>query len=226
MAPGGARPPAGSTLSERESKELLAAYWIAVPAERVVTSPSEAAAAARHAGFPVVMKIASADIAHKSDLGLVALGVRDEGEARRTFRRLVATAEEVAPGAAVDGVLVAETVPGIETVAGVAHDALFGPVVMFGLGGVLVEVLRDVTFRVPPFSARDAAAMLGELRGAALLGSVRGRPAADRGALVDVLMSLQRLAVDLEGEVAEVDVNPLLAGPTGAVAADALVVLA
>jgi acyl-CoA synthetase (NDP forming) len=97
---------------------------------------------------------------------------------------------------------------------------------MFGLGGVLVEVLHDVTFRVPPFTTRDASAMLGELRGSALLRGVRGQPAADRAALVDVLMKMQRLAVDLSGEVAEVDVNPLLAGPDGAVAADALVVLA
>ena len=97
---------------------------------------------------------------------------------------------------------------------------------MFGLGGVLVEVLRDVTFRVPPFTVRDAAAMLDELRGSVLLDGVRGGPAADRESLVDTLMKMQRLAVDLSDEVAEVDVNPLLAGPMGAVAADALVVLA
>jgi hypothetical protein len=114
----------------------------------------------------------------------------------------------------------------VETVVGIARDELFGPVVMFGLGGVLVEVLRDVTFRVPPFTTRDATAMLDELRGAALLRGVRGQLAADRTALVDVLMKMQRLAVDLSQEVAEVDINPLLAGPRGAVAADALVVTA
>ena len=172
------------------------------------------------------MKIVSADIAHKSDLGLVAVGVRDEDDARRTYRGLLATAADAWPEATVDGVLVAETVPGVETVVGLAHDDLFGPVVMFGLGGVLVEVLRDVTFRVPPFTPRDAAAMLGELRGSAVLDGVRGRPAVDRESLVDTLMRMQHLAVDLSGEVAEVDVNPLLAGPEGAVAADALVVLA
>jgi hypothetical protein len=172
------------------------------------------------------MKIVSADIPHKSDLGLVAVGVRDEDDARRTYKRLMTTAKKAAPKALVDGVLVARMVPGIETVAGIAQDELFGPVVMFGLGGVLVEVLRDVTFRIPPFTTVDAEAMLHELRGAALLHGVRGQPAADRGALVDVLMKMQRLAVDLAGEVAEVDINPLLAGPSGAVAADALVVLA
>ena len=216
----------GQTLSEQDSKALLSAYGIAVPTERVATSPDEAAKAARKIGSPVVMKIVSADIPHKSDLGLVAVGVRDEEDARRTYKRLVSTAKKAAPKARIDGVLVAQTAPGIETVVGIARDDLFGPVVMFGLGGILVEVLRDVTFRVPPFTTRDARAMLDELRGAALLRGVRGQPAADRAALVDVLMKMQRLAVDLAGEVAEVDVNPLLAGPHGAVAADALVVLA
>ena len=226
LSPDGARRRSGETLSEQDSKALLEAYGIAVPAERVVTSAGDAAKAAKKCGFPVVMKIVSSDIAHKSDLGLVAVGVRDEDDAQRTYRRLRAAAKKARPEATVDGVLVAETVPGVETVVGIARDDLFGPVVMFGLGGVLVEVLRDVTFRVPPFTARDAASMLGELRGSALLDGFRGGPAADRASLVDALMKMQRLAVDLSDEVAEVDVNPLLAGPDGAVAADALVVLA
>jgi hypothetical protein len=171
------------------------------------------------------MKIVSADIAHKSDLGLVAVGVRDEDEARRVYKRLMRTAKRAAPTATVDGVLVAERVSGIETVIGLAHDDLFGPVVMFGLGGVFIEVLRDVTFRVPPFTSRDARAMLDELAGAALLDGLRGQPPANRAALVDTLMKVQHLAVDLSGHVAELDINPLLAGPAGVVAADALVVL-
>ena len=226
LAPAEVPRSSGQTLSEQDSKALLEAYGITVPKERIATSPSEAAKAAKKIGYPVVMKIVSGDIPHKSDLGLVSVGVRDEDDARRTYKRLVATAKKGAPQANVDGVLVAQMVQGIETVVGIAQDDLFGPVVMFGLGGVLVEVLHDVTFRVPPFTNRDAAAMLTELRGAALLRGVRGQPAADRAALVDVLMKVQRLAVDLSGEVAEVDINPLLAGPDGAVAADALIVLA
>jgi acyl-CoA synthetase (NDP forming) len=226
IAPGGVRRQAGEGLSEQDSKALLEAYGITLPKERVATSPGEAAKAAKKIGFPVVMKIVSADILHKSDLGLVAVGVRDEDDARRTYKRLLATAKKATPKANVDGVLVAQMVPGVETVVGIARDDLFGPVVMFGLGGVFVEVLHDVTFRVPPFTTRDATAMLDELRGAELLRGVRGQPAADRGALVDVLMKMQRLAVDLSDDVAEVDINPLLAGPHGAVAADALVVLA
>jgi acyl-CoA synthetase (NDP forming) len=226
LLPRAARRPSGEVLSEQDSKALLKAYGIAVPKERVVTSPGDAGKAAKKIGFPVVMKIVSADIPHKSDLGLVAVGARDEDDARRTYKRLVSAAKKAAPKAAVDGVLIAEMVQGVETVVGIARDELFGPVVMFGLGGVLVEVLRDVTFRVPPFTTRDATAMLDELRGAALLRGVRGQPAADRAALADVLMKMQRLAVDLSADVAEVDINPLLAGPRGAVAADALVVTA
>ena len=226
LAPRGVRRLGGESLSEQDSKALLAAYGIAVPKERVTSSASEAAKAAKKIGYPVVMKIVSPDILHKSDLGLVAVGVPDEDDARRTYKRLVATAKEAMPKASIDGVLVAEMVRGVETVVGIAHDDLFGPVVMFGLGGVLVEVLHDVTFRVPPFTARDATSMLDELRGCALLRGVRGRPAADRAALVDVLIKMQRIAVDLSDEVAEVDINPLVAGPHAAVAADALVVLA
>ena len=233
VAPGGARrnghgagAGAGESLSEQDSKALLQAYGIALPKERIVTSAAEAAKAAKKVGYPVVMKIVSPDILHKSDLGLVAVGVRDEDDARWTYKRLVATAKKAAPGAKVDGVLVAQMVQGVETVVGIAQDELFGPVVMFGLGGVFVEVLHDVTFRVPLHDVAQRHRHAGRTAGAALLRGVRGQPVADRAALVDVLMKMQRLAVDLSDVVAEVDINPLLAGPKGAVAADALVVLA
>jgi acyl-CoA synthetase (NDP forming) len=122
-------------------------------------------------------------------------------------------------------VLVSELVTGgTETVLGVTYDPLFGPTVMFGLGGVFVEVLDDVTFRVPPFDRAEARRMVTELKGSPLLTGARGQPAADVGALVDAIMRLQRLAVDLAGEVAELDINPLVVRPKGAVAVDALVV--
>jgi acyl-CoA synthetase (NDP forming) len=226
VVPRGRPRPSGTTLSERESKALLKAYGIAVPTEVVATSAAEAVRAAGRTGYPVVLKVVSADIPHKSDLGLVEVGVRSDAEVRRAFRRLIETAALLAPGAAVEGVLVAEQVEGAETVLGIAQDELFGPVVMFGLGGVLVEVLADVTFRVPPFGAGEAARMLDELAGSALLKGVRGRPPADRRSLVEAIMAVQRLAVDLSDEVAELDINPLLAGERGAVAADALVVVA
>jgi acetate---CoA ligase (ADP-forming) len=215
---------AGTSLSEHDSKALLASYGIVVPEEAVVTSAAEAVRAAQRIGYPVVMKIASADIAHKSDLGLVEVGVRSDGQVRSTYRHLLEIATSEAPGAEVQGVLVAEQVTGVETVLGMAHDDLFGPVVMVGLGGVLVEALHDVTFRVPPFGRADAAAMLDELAGAAVLAGTRGRPPAGRRALVDAIMAVQRLTLDLSAQVAELDINPLLAGPKRAVAADALVV--
>jgi acyl-CoA synthetase (NDP forming) len=225
IAPTGKRPASGTALSEADSKKLLSAYGIPVPTERVVTSAAEAAKAAKRIGFPVVMKIVSPDILHKSDLGLVAVGVRDEDDARRVYKRFMEVAKKAAAKATIDGVLVAEMVQGVETVVGIAQDDLFGPVIMFGLGGVFIEVLKDVTFRVPPFTKGDATSMLNELAGSAMLRGVRGQPAADLDALVDVLMKVQNLAVDLSGDVAELDINPLLAGPTGVVAADALVVL-
>ncbi len=177
------------------------------------------------------MKASGPSLTHKSDLGLVAVGVSSAAEVRRTFADLRRRAERAAGrGQPVDGVLVSELVgDGVEMVLGVAQDPLFGPVVMCGLGGVLVEVLGDVSFRVPPFSRDEAARMVGELRGATVLDGVRGAKPADVDALLDAIMNLQRLAMDLAGPsqpdgIAEVDINPLVVRPRGAVALDALVV--
>jgi acyl-CoA synthetase (NDP forming) len=221
LRPSAAAGPARSLLrgDEATSMRLLAEYGIAVPRFEVATSRKEAAATAESIGFPVVMKICSPDILHKSDRGLVEVGVKSADDARKVFKRFMGEAPEA------DGVIVSELVPGgIETVVGVSQDELFGPVVMFGLGGVFVEVLEDVTFRVPPFGKDEARRMLDELEGAALLRGVRGRPKADRNALVDVIMKVQRMAMDLHAELAELDINPLVALPKGAVALDALAV--
>lgn len=212
---------AGGSLSEYEAKAVLSAYGIPVPAELVVTSASEAAKAAAALGWPVVMKASAADLAHKSELGLVRLGIAGASEARRTYDELVAASGSVE-------VLVAEQITDgvLETVVGLTHDAVFGPVVVVGAGGVLVEVLGDVTFRVPPFDRVEARRMVGDLRSAAVFGGVRGRPPADVDALVDVIMKVQRLGLDLHADIAELDINPLVlrAEGTGAVALDALVV--
>jgi acetate---CoA ligase (ADP-forming) len=166
-----------------------------------------------------VMKICSPDILHKSDRGLVRVGVASPDDARKVFKKFMKEAPDA------DGVIVSELVPGgVETVVGVSQDDLFGPVVMFGLGGVFVEVLKDVTFRVPPFGKGEARRMLDEVQGAALLRGARGRPKADRNALVDVIMRVQRMAMDLHAELAELDINPLAALPEGAVALDALAI--
>ena len=153
------------------------------------------------------------------------LGVRDAAEARTIYEELTAAMAAADAGATVEGVLVAEQVDdGVEVVVGVSQDELFGPVVMFGLGGVLVEVLGDVTFRVPPFDDAEARRMVGEPAGAVVLEGVRGRPPADVDALVDVLLRVQRLAVDHADRIAELDINPLVVREEGAVALDALVV--
>jgi acyl-CoA synthetase (NDP forming) len=210
----------GVTLSEHGSKAVVAAYGVPVTEDRLCASAAEAARAAAELGHPVVMKACAPALAHKSELGLVRTGVASAAEVRATFAELVAAA----PGD-LDGVLVCPTAgPGVECVVGVSQDPLFGPVVAFGLGGVLVEVLGDVTFRVPPFDRAEARRMVREVRGFPLLAGTRGRPKADLGALVDVIMRVQRLAVDHAGSIAELDLNPLLVGPSGAVALDALVV--
>jgi acyl-CoA synthetase (NDP forming) len=204
---------------EATSMRLLQEYGISVPRFDVATSRKEAVAAAERIGFPLVMKICSPDILHKSDRGLVEVGVTSADDVKKVFKRFMKEAPDA------DGVIVSELVPGgVETVVGISQDELFGPVVMFGLGGVFVEVLKDVTFRVPPFGRDEARRMLEELSGAALLGGVRGRPKADRNAIVDVIMKVQRMAMDLNGELAELDINPLVVLHKGAVALDALAV--
>jgi acyl-CoA synthetase (NDP forming) len=202
---------------EDSSMAVLSAYGIAVPTHEVATSGAEAAKIAGRIGYPVVMKICSPTISHKSDAGLVRVGVRNGREVKDVFSSFMARAPDA------DGVMISELVTGgVECVVGVARDELFGPVVMLGSGGVLIEVLRDVTFRVPPFSRRDAQEMIGEVMVARQL----QRQGSDRAALVNVLMKVQRLALDLADEVVELDINPLLVRSMGlgAVALDALVV--
>jgi acyl-CoA synthetase (NDP forming) len=207
-----------AALSEFESKQLLAAYGIPVTNERLCTTRSEAAKAAEAIGLPVVLKVSSSKILHKSDAGLVKVGLTSSKEVKAAFDEIMA-----AKGA--EGVLVSELVPsGVETVVGMAQDDLFGPTVMFGLGGVFVEVLKDVTFRVPPFDRDEARRMVEEVKGYPLLTGARGRKKADVKALVDVILKVQRLAIDLADDVSELDINPLVVLPKGAVALDALVV--
>ncbi|MGH2727216.1 MAG: acetate--CoA ligase family protein, partial [Actinomycetota bacterium] len=210
---------AGGALSEMRSKEVLAAYGITVTRDELVGYMAEAGRAASRIGFPVVMKASGATLLHKSDRGLVRVGITSELEARDAYKALMDAAPEA------EGVLVCEQVSGgVETVVGVVQDELFGPAVMFGLGGIAVEVFRDVTFRVPPFGKDEAKRMIDQIRAAPLLKGARGRPKANLNAIVDVIMKVQRLAMDLSGDIAELDINPLLALPNRAVALDALVV--
>ncbi|MFF8371310.1 acetate--CoA ligase family protein [Streptomyces lydicus] len=215
----------GQQLSEHAAKQLLRAYGIRVPREQLVTSAAAAVRAASLVGYPVVMKASGPQLAHKTELGLVKVGLTSASQVRDAYRELTDIARyEDLP---LDGVLVCQMIErGVEMVVGVTHDSLFGPTVTVGLGGVLVEVLRDVAVGVPPFGEDRARAMLDELRGRALLDGVRGAPPADVDALVEVVLRVQRMALELGGDLAELDINPLvvLERGQGAVALDALAV--
>lgn len=215
----------GGALSEHRSKQVLAAYGIPVTADVLAVSRTEAVRAAAAIDGPVVLKVSSPDVLHKSDRGLVEVGLTSGAAVRGAYDELLEAAAAAAPDATVEGVLVCPMVTGgVETVVGVADDPAFGPTVLFGLGGVFVEVLGDVAFRVPPFDEAEARRMVHEVKGFPLLAGARGRPKADLRALVDVLLKVQRLAVDHADALVELDINPLLVLPKGAVALDALVV--
>jgi acetyl-CoA synthetase (ADP-forming) len=209
-----------TTLSEADSKELLAAHGVPVLEERTVTSAEAAAQAAAEIGFPVVAKLCGAAIAHKTERGLVRLGLGDEGAVRSAATDLLAAAR---PEDGEVAVLLAPMVSGTrELIAGLADDRTFGPTVMLGVGGILAEAVADVTFRLVPLSAADAEDMIDDLATQRLLGPFRGEPPIDRGRLVDVLVGLSDAAV-ARPEIASADVNPLIVVDGVPVAVDALV---
>ncbi|MYQ83868.1 MULTISPECIES: acetate--CoA ligase family protein [unclassified Streptomyces] len=215
----------GHQLSEHAAKQLLRAYGIRVPREQLVTSAAASVRAAGLVGYPVVMKASGAQLAHKTELGLVKVGLTSASQVRDAYRELTDIARY--EGIELDGILVCQMVErGVEMMVGVTQDALFGPTVTVGLGGVLVEVLHDAAVRVPPFGEDQARSMLGELRGRALLEGVRGGPPVDVDALVEVVLRVQRMALELDDDLTELDINPLmvLGRGQGAVALDALAV--
>jgi acyl-CoA synthetase (NDP forming) len=216
----------GGVLSEHASKQLLAMYGIDSTHDVLCDSAGAATDAATAIGLPVVMKVSSPALTHKSDLGLVEIGVQSTEDVATTYDALVQkTRNAGVDDASIDGVLVCEMVSGgVETIVGISQDELFGPVVMVGIGGIFLEVLEDVTFRVPPFDRGEAERMVRELKGFPLLEGVRGAAAADLDALLAVIMRVQRLALDLADDLVELDINPLSVMPNGAVALDALVV--
>jgi len=208
-------------LSEHESKLLLAAYGIPVVREGLAGSVAEAQRLADTIGFPVVLKGCGPLLHHKTEADVIDLGVTDRANLARAFRRISA----VAP-TALDGVLVQEMVRGSRELAmGLLRDPQFGPCVLFGLGGVLAEVLDDTAFRVAPFDRLEAQEMIGDIRARKILDPFRGEPRADIGQLCDALQALGRIGCD-HPQISEIDINPLIIGPDGRiVAVDALVVL-
>ena len=202
--------------NEFHAKKALAAAGISVPREEVVTSADAAVRSARATGYPVVLKIASEDIAHKTEIGGVALDLQDDAAVRQAYGRLLANAEAHAPKARVDGVLVAPMVRGgVELIAGVSRDPVFGPVIMVGLGGIYAEILKDVAVQVAPVSEDEALRMIRSLRMFALLDGARGQPKADVAAAARTVARLSEFACRHAEDVAEIDVNPILVKPEG-----------
>lgn len=213
--------------SEIAAKRLLADAGVAILDEEIAVDATGAVAAARRLGFPVVMKIVSPEIEHKTEIGGVLLGLGDDAAVADGFALLMRRAAEHRPDATIEGVLVAPLAgAGVETIIGVSHDPVFGPAVMFGLGGVFVEVFEDVTFRLAPFDADEARRMIGEVRGRALLAGARGGAEADVEALVSALVAVSAFAHTHRDTLETLDINPFLVRPKGrgAVALDALIV--
>lgn len=209
-----------NTLSEHESRLLLQDFGIPVVEQEMTSTAEEAAAAAKKLGFPVVMKACSSDITHKTDRGLVVIGVGTTEGVKDEFAGLVERA-----GGKVDGILVQRMARGTrEVVAGLVRDVTFGPCVMFGLGGVYTEALKDVSFRIAPLEKRDALEMIDEIKSRSILGSFRGMPEVDRDALANILIAIGKIGIEVS-EVAEIDVNPIIIENGIPIAVDALVSL-
>jgi acetyltransferase len=211
-------------LGEDDAMAVLTYYGFTFPRRALATTSREAAAIASQTGYPVVMKIASPDILHKTDVGGVRINVRSAREAEEAFTEITANARRFMPDAFIKGVMVYEMVKaGKEVILGVTYDRTFGHMVMFGLGGIYVEVLKDVAFRIAPVSRTDALAMVNEIKTAGLLRGARGERPADIGAIAASIMSLSCLVTDFP-EIRELDVNPLVAGEKGATALDARII--
>jgi len=209
-------------LTQTESLDLLRAYGIPTVRGTLAASPDDAVRAADAIGYPVALKIVSPDVVHKTEVGGVRVGLNSAREVRAAYEEMVARVAQAAPKARVDGVLVQEVaVGGCETIVGLTRDS-FGPLIMFGLGGVLVEALHDVVFRIAPLGDADAVTMMASIRGTKLLDGVRGAPPVDRDAVASVIRRVSELAIDCP-DIVELDVNPLLARPGGALGLDARV---
>jgi acetyltransferase len=216
----------GRALSESISKTILACYGIPVPAEELARDPDEAAAAAARLGGPVAVKIAAPEIHHKSDIGGVRLGLSDPEDIRSATAEIFAAGSRHVPRARIDGVIIQKmSPPGVEMVLGIKNDPQFGPLIIVGFGGILVELLQDTAVRLAPVNKNAAHALIESLKGHALLSSFRGRVGVDVDSLIDAICRLSELADDLRDVVDQIDVNPLVVAANGAMAVDALIVL-
>jgi acyl-CoA synthetase (NDP forming) len=214
-----------AVLTELESKRLLESIGIPTTEMKLATSVQEAVELSLEMGYPCVLKVSSSDITHKSDAGGVKVGLKSDQEVAAAYNAIMASCREQFPAAVIEGVTVQNMAPpGLEVIVGMATDPQFGPVLMFGLGGVWVEVLKDVSFKIVPLSESDARSATKEIRAARLLEGFRGSAPVDTSALEDILLRLSDF-VATTPEVREMDLNPIFAYPDGAIAVDARVIL-
>jgi acetyltransferase len=213
------------SIGDFEAREILLAYGFAAPRTELAASADQAVAIADRIGYPVVLKVASPEILHKTDIGGVRVGLNSPAEVRDAFDLITYRAQRLLPEARLWGCTVQQMVPaGLEMLVGMNRDPQFGPLVTCALGGVFVENLRDAAFRLAPFSRAEAEAMLSELRAAAMLSGVRGRRPADRAALVDALLRVGQLVGDFP-EIEELDINPFVVLEKGGIALDMRLIL-
>jgi len=212
-------------LLEHEALELIKAYGAPIADAGLAKTPEEAGELAEKMGFPIVLKIVSPDISHKSDVGGVIVGVNSKKETIEAAKKIIENVSKNVPNVRITGILVQKMAKkGLEIIIGGLRDNIFGPVVMFGLGGIFVEVLKDVSFRVAPISYEDAYEMMKEIKSAKLLEGYRGQPPVDKKAIADIIIAVAKL-LEENPEVDSVDLNPVIAYPDGAVVVDARVIL-
>ena len=214
-----------SLLTEIEAKELLKQAGVSVVDTKLATSREEAISISQQFGFPIALKIASPDVVHKTDAGGVKLGLKTAKQVGKAYDDIMKAIRKAYPEAKIEGVSVQEMArPGVEVIIGVSTDAQFGPVIMFGLGGIMVEILKDVSFRIVPLTKRDAREMIKEIKGYPLLEGYRGQEPVDVANLEELILKVSSF-VERNPEVHELDLNPIFAYSDGAVAVDARVIL-
>jgi acyl-CoA synthetase (NDP forming) len=212
-------------LTEVESKELLKKAGIPIVEAKLARSKKEAVSLSKEMGFPVVLKISSPDVIHKSDSGGVKLGLANAAQVGKAYNEIISSIKKTYPKAEIQGVSVQPMAPpGVEVIVGMSKDPQFGPVLMFGLGGILVEVLKDVSFRIVPVTERDAREMIREIKGYPILEGYRGQKPASIPALEKLIVKVSQF-VEKNPQIKELDLNPIFAYPDKAVAVDARIIL-
>ena len=212
-------------LTEAEAYKLLSKYGIPVPKYSVASTEEEAMKVAKRLGFPLVMKIVSPDIMHKTDIGGITMNIINPPQVRESYKNIICNIRKNKPEARINGVLLYKQAPkGVEVIVGMIRDPQFGPTVMFGLGGIFIEILKDVTFRVCPVERADIEEMLTEIEGIKMLQGYRGQPRCDVNSIIDIILQISRLALDYP-VIKGIDLNPILVYEKGALVVDAKVFL-